>query len=52
MALAKELFMKGTATFFMYQTGGGMKTLIMTLVSFIVGLPIFERPLHVRSGKT
>jgi len=40
LALTKEEFMKKTANFFVYQTGGGTNMLIMTLVSFIVGLSI------------
>ena len=40
MALTKDEFMKRTADFFVYQTGGGTNMLIMTLVSFIVGLSI------------
>jgi putative ABC transport system permease protein len=40
LALTKEEFMKRTADFFVYKTGGGTNMLIMTLVSFIVGLSI------------
>ena len=32
--------MKRTADFFVYQTGGGTNMLIMTAISFIVGLSI------------
>lgn len=39
-ALTKEEFMQRTADFFIYQTGGGTNMLIMTLISFIVGLSI------------
>ena len=39
-ALTKEEFMKRTADFFIYQTGGGTNMLIMTLISFVVGLSI------------
>lgn len=40
LALTKKEFMQRTADFFIYQTGGGTNMLIMTLVSFIVGLSI------------
>lgn len=40
LALTKEEFMKRTADFFVYQTGGGTNMLIMTVISFIVGLSI------------
>jgi len=40
LALTKEEFMKRTVDFFVYQTGGGTNMLIMTLVSFIVGLSV------------
>ena len=36
----KEEFMKRTEDFFIYKTGGGTNMLIMTLISFIVGLSI------------
>ncbi len=39
-ALAKQEFMKQTSDFFVYQTGGGTNMLIMTVMSFIVGLSI------------
>jgi putative ABC transport system permease protein len=40
VALTKQEFMKRTADFFVYQTGGGTNMLIMTVISFIVGLSI------------
>ena len=40
LALTKEEFMQRTANFFVYQTGGGTNMLIMTVISFIVGLSI------------
>ena len=40
LALTKEEFMQRTADFFIYQTGGGTNILIMTVISFIVGLSI------------
>jgi putative ABC transport system permease protein len=40
LALTKEEFTQRTADFFIYQTGGGTNMLIMTLISFIVGLSI------------
>jgi len=39
-ARTKEEFMKRTEDFFIYETGGGTNMLIMTLMSFIVGLSI------------
>jgi putative ABC transport system permease protein len=39
-ARTKEEFMERTANFFIYQTGGGTNMLIMTAISFIVGLSI------------
>ena len=39
-ALTKEEFMDKTATFYKYQTGLGTNVLIMTVISFIVGLSI------------
>jgi putative ABC transport system permease protein len=36
----KEEFMKKTEDFFIYKTGGGINMLIMTAVSFLVGLSI------------
>jgi len=40
MALTKQEFMNKNASFFVFQTGGGTNILIMTLISFIVGLSI------------
>jgi putative ABC transport system permease protein len=40
LALTKQEFMQRTADFFVYQTGGGMNMLIMTVISFVVGLSI------------
>lgn len=40
LALTKEEFMQRTANFFVYKTGGGTNMLIMTLISFMVGLSI------------
>jgi len=40
LARTKEDFMKRTADFFIYETGGGTNILIMTAISFIVGLSI------------
>jgi putative ABC transport system permease protein len=40
VALTKEEFMEKTSNFYKYQTGMGMNVLIMTVVSFIVGLSI------------
>ena len=39
-ARTKEEFMKRTEDFFVYQTGGGTNMLIMTVISFMVGLSI------------
>jgi putative ABC transport system permease protein len=39
-ARTKEEFMKNTEDFFIYKTGGGTNMLIMTAISFIVGLSI------------
>jgi putative ABC transport system permease protein len=39
-ARTKEEFMKKTEDFFIYKTGGGTNMMIMTLISFIVGLSI------------
>ena len=39
-ALTKEEFVRRTANFYVYQTGGGTNLLIMTAVSFLVGLSI------------
>lgn len=39
-ARTKEEFMQRTADFFIYETGGGTNMLIMTAISFIVGLSI------------
>jgi putative ABC transport system permease protein len=40
IALTKDEFMKRTSNFYVYQTGVGTNILIMTLISFIVGLSI------------
>lgn len=40
LALTKEEFMKKNSNYYKYQTGIGTNVLIMTLVSFIVGLSI------------
>jgi len=40
LALTKGEFMQRTADFFIYQTGGGTNMLIMTTISFLVGLSI------------
>jgi putative ABC transport system permease protein len=39
-ALTKQEFMQRTSEFYMFQTGVGMNILIMTIISFIVGLSI------------
>lgn len=39
-ARTKQEFMQRTADFFVYQTGGGTNMMIMTAISFIVGLSI------------
>jgi putative ABC transport system permease protein len=39
-ARTKEEFMQRTADFFVYKTGGGTNMLIMTAISFIIGLSI------------
>ncbi len=39
-ARTKEEFMKRTEDFFIYKTGGGTNMMIMTFISFIVGLSI------------
>lgn len=39
-ALTKDEFIQRTSTFYKYQTGLGMNVLIMTVISFIVGLSI------------
>jgi putative ABC transport system permease protein len=39
-ARTKEEFMQKTADFFIYETGGGTNILIMTAISFIIGLSI------------
>jgi putative ABC transport system permease protein len=39
-AQTKEEFMKSTVDFFIYKTGGGINILIMTAISFLVGLSI------------
>ena len=40
VARTKQEFMNRTADFFIYETGGGTNILIMTAISFIVGLSI------------
>ena len=40
MALTKDEFIDKISAFYMYQTGVGMNILIMTVMSFIVGLSI------------
>ncbi len=40
LALTKDEFIKKTSTFYKYQTGLGTNVLIMTVISFIVGLSI------------
>jgi putative ABC transport system permease protein len=40
LAVTKEEFINKNASFFVFQTGGGTNILIMTLISFIVGLSI------------
>jgi len=40
LALTKDEFIEKTSTFYKYQTGLGVNVLIMTVVSFIVGLSI------------
>jgi putative ABC transport system permease protein len=40
IALTKDEFMQRTSNFYVYQTGVGTNILIMTLISFIVGLSI------------
>jgi putative ABC transport system permease protein len=40
VALTKQEFINKNASFFVFQTGGGTNILIMTLISFIVGLSI------------
>jgi len=40
LAVTKDEFIKKNANFFVFQTGGGTNILIMTLISFIVGLSI------------
>jgi putative ABC transport system permease protein len=40
LALTKQEFINRTSTFYMFQTGVGMNILIMTVISFIVGLSI------------
>jgi len=39
-ARTKEEFMKATQDFFIYKTGGGVNIMIMTAISFLVGLSI------------
>jgi putative ABC transport system permease protein len=40
LALTKQEFMNRTADWFIYQTGGGINILMMTVIAFIVGLSI------------
>ncbi len=40
LALTKQEFMKKTSSFYLYQTGVGTNILIMTVVSFVVGLSV------------
>lgn len=40
LALTKDEFIERTADYYIYQTGGGTNMLIMTTISFIVGLSI------------
>lgn len=40
LAVTKDEFIKKNAAFYVFQTGGGTNILIMTLISFIVGLSI------------
>jgi len=40
LALTKQEFIERTADFYVFQTGGGTNILIMTVISFIVGLSI------------
>lgn len=40
LALTKDEFMNKNANFFVFQTGGGTNILIMSMISFIVGLSI------------
>ena len=40
LALTKKEFIERTAHFYVFQTGGGTNILIMTVISFIVGLSI------------
>jgi putative ABC transport system permease protein len=40
LALTKDEFIESTSAFYMYKTGLGINVLIMTMVSFIVGLSI------------
>jgi len=40
LALTKDDFMRRVASFYMYQTGIGTNMLLMTLISFVVGLSI------------
>jgi putative ABC transport system permease protein len=40
LALTKDEFIQKTSTFYKYQTGLGINVLIMTVISFIVGLSI------------
>jgi len=40
VAVTRDEFMKKNASYYVFQTGGGTNILIMTLISFIVGLSI------------
>jgi putative ABC transport system permease protein len=40
LAVTKDEFIRKNAAFFVFQTGGGTNILIMTLISFIIGLSI------------
>lgn len=40
LAVTKDEFIKKNASYYVFQTGGGTNILIMTLISFIVGLSI------------
>ena len=40
LAVTKDEFIKETADYYHFQTGGGTNMLIMTVISFIVGLSI------------
>jgi putative ABC transport system permease protein len=46
LALTKDEFMDKISAFYMFQTGLGMNLLIMTVMSFIVGLSISGQTLY------